>query len=99
MKQKSKRKRKAAMLTRAGRTTKADSKAFLLAVEAPGPEGDLTPSARGRLRQKAREVIDKTPEVRAEKVAALRAAIRLGTYRPDARKIAAKMIEELLEEI
>jgi flagellar biosynthesis anti-sigma factor FlgM len=51
-----------------------------------------------RLAQKAREVVAAAPEVRAEKVAALKEAIRQGAYRPDARKVALKLIKELLLE-
>jgi negative regulator of flagellin synthesis FlgM len=38
------------------------------------------------------------PDVRAERVASLKAAIKNGTYKPDAHAIAGKMIETHLEE-
>jgi flagellar biosynthesis anti-sigma factor FlgM len=39
--------------------------------------------------------VAKLPDVREEKVRTLQEAIRSGAYTPDARKIAAKMLEEL----
>ena len=84
------------MLTESGRAPKTDPVPFILEVEAGGPGLAFTPSPNGRLRQKARRVIDQAPEIRAEKVAALQEAIRLGIYHPEARKIARKMIEELI---
>jgi flagellar biosynthesis anti-sigma factor FlgM len=39
--------------------------------------------------------VAKLPDVREEKVRTLQEAIRSGAYTPDARRIAAKMLEEL----
>lgn len=64
---------------------------------APNPEtGEDRDQAR--LMQKAREVIDQTPEVRLEKVLALREAIRKGTYKVDARKLANLLLVQMIRE-
>lgn len=52
----------------------------------------ITNSAR-ELSQ-AREVVEASPEVRAEKVAALKAAIANGTYDADPREIARSLLEK-----
>jgi negative regulator of flagellin synthesis FlgM len=64
---------------------------------APNPENGEDRD-QARLRQKAREVIDQTPEVRLEKVKALREAIRKGTYKVDARKLANLLIVKMIRE-
>jgi flagellar biosynthesis anti-sigma factor FlgM len=51
-----------------------------------------------RLVDQALEIIDQTPEVRWEKVEALKEAIRQGAYRPDSRKVAYRLILQLLLE-
>jgi flagellar biosynthesis anti-sigma factor FlgM len=43
-----------------------------------------------------RQIIDATPEVRPEKVAPLLEAVAAGTYEIDARKVANRLIAELL---
>jgi negative regulator of flagellin synthesis FlgM len=42
----------------------------------------------------ARDVVEASPEVRAEKVAALKAAIANGTYNADPREIARSLLEK-----
>ncbi len=72
--------------------------------EKPGPpqcpEGvdviHLSPQAR--LMQKASLVVAETPEIRAEKVMALKDSVEHGTYQVDSRKIADKLISEMLAE-
>ena len=44
----------------------------------------------------ARQIIDQTPEVRAEKVAVIKAALANGSYRPDSRKLANIILAKLL---
>jgi hypothetical protein len=96
MKKRKKSQRRETVLTRPGRDPRTTPGPFVLEVKAGDPGPAFTPSPNGRLREKARVLIDRAPEIRAEKVAALQEAIRLGTYRPEARKIARKMIEELI---
>lgn len=55
-------------------------------------------SPRSRLLQKASQVVYQTPEVRPEKVAALKDAIEQGTYQVETRKVANKLLVELLQE-
>lgn len=57
---------------------------------------DLSPQAR--LMHKASEVVYQTPEVRPEKVAALREALQQGTYQVDSQKVANRLIAEILLE-
>ncbi len=46
------------------------------------------------LMEKARQIISRTPEVRSERVAALKAAIEQGTYKINTRKLADLIIKE-----
>jgi flagellar biosynthesis anti-sigma factor FlgM len=46
------------------------------------------------LQRRAREIVDRTPEVRPEKVARLREAIEQGTYQIDSKKLADILIKE-----
>lgn len=52
-------------------------------------------SERAKKVEQLRKAIDAVPEVRQEKVQALKRAIQEGTYQIDAEKIAKKMLEEL----
>ncbi|MFO7173666.1 MAG: flagellar biosynthesis anti-sigma factor FlgM [Bacillota bacterium] len=52
---------------------------------------ELSPQARAAL--EALRKMGAMPEVRQEKVAALRAAIAAGTYRPDPREVARRLLE------
>jgi flagellar biosynthesis anti-sigma factor FlgM len=65
--------------------------------EAQSPDGAEAPEM-ARLRERFRQVIDQTPEVRPERVAALRAAIRRGAYKVEARKLANILIVKLIGE-
>ncbi len=51
----------------------------------------ITPEARAL--SHALEMVEEAPEVRAERVRALRAQIQNGTYNPDPREIARKLVE------
>lgn len=59
--------------------------------EAPEAERDCLEG----LKRQAREVVYRNPEVRSEKVAALKEAISAGTYEIDSAKLAEILIEEL----
>jgi flagellar biosynthesis anti-sigma factor FlgM len=49
-----------------------------------------------KLIEQVRQIIAAAPEVRAEKVAPLLEAVAAGTYEIDARKVANRLITELL---
>ena len=53
-------------------------------------------SDEARFRGLAREVAGSAPDIRQEKVNALKAAIKAGTYHVDAKDIADKMVDEHL---
>ncbi|RME67977.1 MAG: flagellar biosynthesis anti-sigma factor FlgM [Nitrospirae bacterium] len=52
-------------------------------------------SDKARKVEELRKAVDAVPEVRQDRVQALKRAIQEGTYRIDAEKIAQKMLEEL----
>ncbi|MBI4214353.1 MAG: flagellar biosynthesis anti-sigma factor FlgM [Chloroflexi bacterium] len=52
-------------------------------------------SQEGRAINRARQLAAATPEVRADRVAALRAQIEAGTYRVDSRDLARRILEEI----
>ncbi len=56
----------------------------------------LSPEAK--LMHKAAQVIAETPEVRADKVMALRDSVEQGAYEVDTKKVADKLIVEMLVE-
>lgn len=61
-----------------------------------GNSANVEISDNARLMRKATEVVQGAPDIRQEKVAALKKAIQEGTYRVDADKVAEKVIEEHL---
>jgi negative regulator of flagellin synthesis FlgM len=61
----------------------------------PASGGDsVSLSHQARWLQAAREALAEIPEIREERVAAIRAQIEAGTYKVDGEKIADKMIAE-----
>lgn len=62
--------------------------------EAPGATraGQLELSARAEEIRAARAALADTPEVRAQRVAELRAQVEAGTYRVDAAKVAERIL-------
>ncbi len=69
--------------------------------EAEKPRGDtdvIHLSHESRLMHKAGEVVYQSPDVRPEKVVALQDAVQQGTYQVDSRKVANKIIAELIQE-
>lgn len=64
-------------------------------------QGQASPEDRIKLSSAPREVsvlmaaVAKLPDVREEKVRQLQEEIQSGNYKPDVRKIAARMLEEL----
>jgi flagellar biosynthesis anti-sigma factor FlgM len=63
-----------------------------------GTEGAAASAAEARLMAKARQIIEQTPEVRPEKVAALREAMRRGSYRIKTRQLANILIVKMFTE-
>lgn len=61
----------------------------------PGNAGDAPTSGREIQIRALVAAVRALPDVRVDKVAAIRQAIESGTYVVDARKIAAKMIDEI----
>jgi negative regulator of flagellin synthesis FlgM len=55
-------------------------------------------SPQARLMQKAAHVVTETPEVRPEKVLALKDSVEQGTYEVDSQQVADKLIVEMLTE-
>ncbi len=57
-----------------------------------GPQDQVSVSSRARVVGDAMRVVADAPDVRAEKVAALKAAIADGSYRSNAREIAQRLL-------
>jgi negative regulator of flagellin synthesis FlgM len=67
--------------------------------EKTGGESDVIHlSPQSRLMAKAGEVVYQAPEVRADKVAAVQDSVAQGTYQVDSRKVANKLIAEMIQE-
>lgn len=62
-----------------------------------GRHDNVNLSNRGRVVAVAAQAVAQSPEVRAERVAALKAAIGDGTYASDARGIAQRLLTSLVE--
>lgn len=61
--------------------------------EEPSAEVELSPAARDLMR--ASQIARAQPEVRADRVAALRAQVEAGTYRVSSQDLARRILEEL----
>lgn len=61
-----------------------------------GDRVEISPQSRDL--QRVRQVLAQTPDVRAEKVAALKKAVAEGRYHVNAEEIATKMVREILVE-
>lgn len=65
----------------------------------PGAAGDKVEiSSQSRELQKMQDILAQTPDVRSEKVAAIKKAIEEGRYQVNAENVAQKMIQEILVE-
>ena len=63
--------------------------------ETPSPQGDtVTVSQDALLLTEARRTAQNAPDVRAEKVEALRTQVSNGTYKVDSNRIAASLVRE-----
>jgi negative regulator of flagellin synthesis FlgM len=79
------------------KTREVDSQEIKSAEKAAGTE-KVTWSTEASLMREAMDSVRGAPDVRSEKVAALKDAIRSGSYRVDAGKIADRMIQGSLED-
>ena len=61
-----------------------------------GETSEAGPDFLEGLKDKVREIVYQTPEVRPEKVACLKEAIEQGTYEVDSEKLADIITEEIL---
>ena len=59
---------------------------------------ELSKEAREKQFEEIRRLADATPDVREEKVAALKRAVQDGTYRVKGKEVAKKMIKEGIDE-
>ena len=59
---------------------------------------EISKDAREKKFREIKGLLEKVPDVREEKVAALRTAIEDGTYRVKGKEIAKKMIKESIDE-
>jgi negative regulator of flagellin synthesis FlgM len=78
-------------------TTKISDPATGLTSSTPGSE-KVEWSDDAQMAREAFQVAKNTPDVRKDKVAALKAAIKNGTYKVDNQKVAESMLQESLEE-
>ena len=79
----------------AGTTSETTQRRGRAGNAAPSAQGDTVQvSQDGQLLNVARKVAQEAPDVRAEKVAQLRAQIANGTYSRDSRMIAAGLVRE-----
>jgi negative regulator of flagellin synthesis FlgM len=61
-----------------------------------GDKVEISPQSRDL--KKVHDILAQTPDIRSEKVAALKKAVAEGRYQVSAENIAAKMIQEILVE-
>jgi flagellar biosynthesis anti-sigma factor FlgM len=82
------------------RTEKPGKKALTPAGVPPKSEGDATVSLSQRAREvlKAHEAIQSEPDIRSEKVSAIKESIKNGTYEIDYGRTAEKILEAFSEE-
>lgn len=76
----------------AGTSATGSSAESEAAVKARGRQDVLNLSNRGRIVAEAARAVSQSSDVRAERVAALKAAIANGTYSSNAREIAQRLI-------
>lgn len=60
----------------------------------PAKTDEVSLSTQARELQKAKEAVEASPDVRQEKVAAIKAQVEAGTYNIPAGYVAAKMLEK-----
>lgn len=75
----------------AAKSTKSPSSSEVL----PGPQDKVSVSGRSRVMADATAAVNSARDVRAEKVAALKASIANGTYSADPMQLATRMLSSL----
>ena len=68
------------------------------AASAVAAKDSVSLSSGSRDVQKIQEILQETPDIRADRVAEIKARIESGEYRVDARELADKMLSDLLSE-
>ncbi|MFH1020852.1 MAG: flagellar biosynthesis anti-sigma factor FlgM, partial [Pseudomonadota bacterium] len=77
---------------------KSEGSAVARADEIAAPTDRVVLSAGSQEVQKARDIIEQTPEVRADRVQALKEEIARGEYQVDPYRLADRMMDSLLSE-
>ena len=86
-------------LTQGNKASPADKPHGLQEGQKAGVAGDKVEiSSQSRELQKIHDILAQTPDIRSEKVAALKKEVAEGRYQVSAENIAAKMIQEILVE-
>ncbi len=86
-------------LNQGNKVNLADKPSGLQEREKAGVSGDKVEiSSQSRDLNKVQDILAQTPDVRSEKVAALKKAVEEGRYQVSAENIAQKMIQEVLVE-
>jgi len=86
-------------LTQGNKANPADKPPGVQEGQKAGVAGDKVEiSSQSRELQKIHDILAQTPDIRSEKVAALKKAIEEGRYQVSAENIAQKMIQEILVE-
>ena len=86
-------------LTQGNKASPADKSSGLMEGQKAGVAGDKVEiSSQSRELQKIHDILVQTPDIRSEKVAALKKAVSEGRYQVSAENIAVKMIQAILVE-
>jgi len=86
-------------LNQGNKASHADKPPRLQEGEKAGIAGDKVEiSSQSRDLKKMQDILAQTPDIRSEKVSALKKAVEEGRYQVSAEKVAQKMIEEILVE-
>jgi flagellar biosynthesis anti-sigma factor FlgM len=86
----------------AGKSSRVSSaaSAYLKQAERPTTENAASVSISPKAREMslARKIVDETPDIREDKVAEFKQKLANGTYKPDAEKIAAGILNEAIKD-
>ncbi len=83
-----------------GAESSAKSKAAKAKKDGASPEGDKVElSSLAKDVSKARAEVDRTPDIRTEKVESLKEKVNSGEYKVDPDKVAQKLVDEHLSEL
>jgi negative regulator of flagellin synthesis FlgM len=81
---------------RTQKTTRKDDVQAKKGAEKSGVADKVDISSRTKEIEELKQVINQLPDIRADKVKAIRNAIEEGTYKVDSLKIAGKILDELV---